>query len=84
MSNNLTENAFESSLFHTFEQSWYIEDFFSFFFIKRFVNKHILNQHGFLGMCVCVCISPPFKNITNQWKLYKCYIIFICSYKKYF
>jgi hypothetical protein len=41
MSGNLIENALESSLFHTFEQQWYLEDFVSFFFIKRFVNKHI-------------------------------------------
>jgi len=41
MLSSLTENAFESSLFHTFEQQWYLEDFFSFFSIKQFVNKHI-------------------------------------------
>jgi hypothetical protein len=41
MSSNLTENAFESSVFHTFEQQWYLEDYFILFFIKLFVNKHI-------------------------------------------
>jgi len=38
----MSENAFESSLFHTFEQEWYLEDFFSFLFNSIFfVNKNI-------------------------------------------
>jgi hypothetical protein len=40
MSSNLIKNAFESSLFHTFEQQWYLEKKFP-FFIEQCVNKHI-------------------------------------------
>jgi len=41
ISSNLTENAFDFSLFHTFEQQWYFEGFLFLFFIKRFVNNKI-------------------------------------------
>jgi hypothetical protein len=36
-----------------------------YFFIKQFVNKHIYNQHDFLGMCVFVCVFIYFPNFQK-------------------
>jgi len=77
MSSNLTENTFESSLFHTFEQQRYLQDFF--FFIKQFVNKHFKNQHGFLGwkwnmlFMKHIILFTIFLNVIKLFNLFKCH-----------
>jgi hypothetical protein len=36
--------------------------------MKQFVNKHIQNEHGFLGICVCVCF-PTFQKYNESIKI---------------